>query len=217
MDYGGQSMDNNGKGTRQLSEAEQRRLDRFEKIAEDMKRQGYTRRDLTIGIGKANRFAIILMIALLAVGFGLYYVVNRRLDLSSTNPLILLAVLIVLIVLHELIHGVCWSIFTPHHFKDIEFGIMKPSMTPYCACLVPLKKPHHIFGTVMPLVVLGIIPMIVGIAIGNSGVLFIGIVMSASAAGDILIIKNLLAYKSSAREVVYMDHPTEAGGVVFER
>ena len=211
------SKDNDNREAKALSGAEQRRLDRFEKLAEDMQRQGYTRRDLTIGMGKANRFAMILMIALLAVGFGLYYLVHRRLDLSGTNPLILLAVLVVLIVAHELIHGACWSLFTPRHFRDIEFGIMKPSMTPYCACLVPLKRGQHIFGTVMPLVVLGIIPMIVGIAIGNSGVLFIGIVMSASAAGDILIIKNLLAYKSSAREVVYMDHPTEAGGVVFER
>ena len=207
----------NNREAKTLSEAEQRRLDRFEKLAEDMQRQGYTRRDLTIDMGKANRFAIILMIVLLAVGFGSYYLVHRRLEFSGTNPLILLAVMVVLIVVHELIHGVCWSLFTPHHFRDIEFGIMKPSMTPYCACLVPLKKGQHIFGTVMPLVVLGIIPMIVGIAAGNPGVLFIGIVMSASAAGDILIIKNLLAYRSGAREVVYMDHPTDAGGVVFER
>ena len=206
-----------GKETRKLSEAEQRRLERFEKYAEDLKRQGFARRDLTVGMGKANRFAIILTIALLAIGVGLYFLVNHKLELSGMNPLIFVVIVVVLIVLHELIHGVCWSVFTPHHFRDIEFGIMRPSMTPYCVCLVPLKREHHIFGTVMPLVVLGIIPMIVGIAVGNPDVLLIGVIMSASAAGDILIIKNLLAYKSSAREVVYMDHPTEAGGVVFER
>ena len=206
-----------GKETRKLSEAEQRRLERFEKYAEDLKRQGYTQRDLTVGMDKANRFAIILTIALLAIGVGLYFLVNHKLELSGMNPLIFVVIVVVLIVLHELIHGVCWSVFTPHHFRDIEFGIMRPSMTPYCVCLVPLKREHHIFGTVMPLVVLGIIPMIVGIAVGNPDVLLIGVIMSASAAGDILIIKNLLAYKSSAREVVYMDHPTEAGGVVFER
>lgn len=206
-----------GKETRKLSEAEQRRLERFEKYAEDMKRQGFARRDLTVGMGKANRFAIILTIALLAIGVGLYFLVNHKLELSGMNPLIFVVIVVVLIVLHELIHGVCWSVFTPHHFRGIEFGIMRPSMTPYCVCLVPLKREHHIFGTVMPLVVLGIIPMIVGIAVGNPDVLLIGVIMSVSAAGDILIIKNLLAYKSSAREVVYMDHPTEAGGVVFER
>jgi len=200
-----------------LSEAEQRRLDRFEKIAEDMARQGYTRRDLTTDISKANWFSGILLVALLVVGFGLFYLVNRRLEFSSFNPLIFVLCLVVLIVVHELIHGICWSIFAPRHFKDIEFGILKPSMTPYCTCLASLKKGQHIFGTVMPLTVLGIIPMIVGIAIGNGSVLLLGVIMAASAAGDILIIRNSLAHRSSAREIVYMDHPTEAGVVAFER
>ncbi len=39
-----------------LTEAEQRRVERFEKITEEMKQQGFTRRDLTIGMGKANAF-----------------------------------------------------------------------------------------------------------------------------------------------------------------
>ena len=37
------------------------------------------------------------------------------------------------------------------------------------------------------------------------------------AAGDMLIIRRLLSYKSKAGEITYMDHPTEAGGVVLER
>lgn len=210
-------MANNDKEAKTLSEAEQRRLDRFEKIAEDMVRQGYTRRDLTTDMRKANWFSFILLAALLVVGFGLYYLVHRRLEFSSFNPLFFLACLVVLIVVHELIHGICWSIFAPRHFKDIEFGILKPSMTPYCTCPASLKKGQHIFGTVMPLIVLGIIPMIVGIAIGNGSVLLLGVIMAASAAGDILIIRNILTHRSNAREIVYMDHPTEVGVVAFER
>ena len=202
---------------RMLSDAEKRRLERFEKISEDMIRQGYARRDLTVGMDKANKFAFLLLIPLVVVGFGLYYLVNRRIAFTEFNPLIFVVAIVALTVVHELIHGVCWSFFTPHGFKDIEFGIMKSSLTPYCACLVPLKKPQHVFGTVMPLILLGILPMIVAIAIGNVDLLFIGIVMADGAAGDILIIRMLLGYKSSANEIVYMDHPTEAGGVVFER
>ena len=39
----------------------------------------------------------------------------------------------------------------------------------------------------------------------------------ASAAGDILIIWNILRYKSNAKDIVYIDHPTQAGGVIFEK
>ena len=38
-----------------------------------------------------------------------------------------------------------------------------------------------------------------------------------SAPYELLVVCNKSWYKSDAGEVVYMDHPTEAGGVVFER
>ena len=205
------------KEERHLSGAEKKRLERFEKIISKMEQSGYTRHELTIDIGKANVFAIVLLVPLFLIGYGLDYLVNHRIGFLGINWLIFFVAFVVLIVIHELIHGVCWSFFTPHHFKDIEFGIMKPSMNPYCTCLEPLKKEAYIFGTVMPLVLLGILPMIAGIAVNNSNILILGIILADSAAGDIMIIWKLLRYKSDSGEVVYMDHPTEAGGVVFER
>ncbi len=200
-----------------LTEAEQRRVERFEKITEEMKQQGYVRRDLTIGMGKANAFAVILLIPLFVIGYGLYFLIHRDLALYRFNIIVFIVVFLALIVVHELIHGLCWSIFTPHRFQDIEFGLMKPSMTPYCTCLVPLKKQQHIFGTAMPFLVLGLLPMIMGIVLKQPDLLFLGIMMADGAAGDLMVISRILAYKSEAKEIVYMDHPTEAGCVVFER
>ena len=209
-------MDKNGED-RKLSAAEQRRLEAFEKTSEEMIRQGYTRHNLTIYIGKANVFAIILMILLLVIGYGLYYLVHRHIEFPRNDLVIIVVELLVFTVIHELIHGACWSLFAPNHFRDIEFGILKRSMTPYCACLVPLTKQQYLFGTAMPLIVLGILPMIAGIAFGNTSVLFIGIVMADGAAGDIMIIQRALGHKSGANDIVFMDHPTEAGCVAFER
>ena len=206
-----------GKKERLLSEAEQRRLEKFEKTTQEMERQGYTLHSLAIGMGKAYVFSVLLLIPLFIIGYGAYYLVHHTAGFFSYGILAFVLIFVVLIVVHELIHGVSWSFFTPHGFKDVEFGIMKPSMSPYCTCLVPLKKGQYIFGTVMPLAVLGIIPMIVSIIIGNPGILLMSILMAGSAAGDIMIIQSVLAYKSSAKEIVYMDHPTEAGCVVFER
>ena len=44
-----------------------------------------------------------------------------------------------------------------------------------------------------------------------------GIIMADAAAGDILIVWKILRYKSEAGSIVYMDHPTQAGGVIFEK
>ncbi len=211
------SKENSKKENKSLSESEKKRLDRFNRIAEDMEQQGYTRQDLIINIGKANWFAVLLLIPLVAIGYGLYYLVNHRFDYDSFNLIFFIVAFIVLIVVHELIHGLFWSLYTPHHFKDVAFGVLKSSMTPYCTCLVPLEKKQYIIGTIMPLVLLGIVPMIAGAAIGNINLLIMGIMMADAAAGDILIIMKILGYKSSRNEITYMDHPTEAGVVVFER
>ncbi|MBQ6261189.1 MAG: DUF3267 domain-containing protein [Firmicutes bacterium] len=94
---------------------------------------------------------------------------------------------------------------------------MKQYLTHYCTCRVPLKKGQYIFGTLTPLVILGIVPMVWGVLAGSFTLLFLGIIMTTSAAGDILVVWNLLRYKSGAKTIVYMDHPTQAGGVIFER
>ena len=63
----------------------------------------------------------------------------------------------------------------------------------------------------------GIIPLLAGILAGSFVVLLIVIVMTVAAAGDILIIWKVLTYQSKAGTVVYVDHPTQAGGVIFEK
>ena len=205
------------KKQRHLSKAEQKRLAEFEEHAEELKAQGYVRHDLTIGLVKANIIALLVTILLSVIGMGLYYLIHHRLDMSGFNGLTFFIVFFVLIVVHELIHGFTWSRFTPNHFKDISFGFMINSLTPYCTCRAPLKKGPYILGTAMPLIILGILPMIIGIIAGNMSFLLMGILQSASAMGDVMIIQKVLAFKSSAIDIVYMDHPTEAGLVIFER
>ncbi len=171
---------------------------------------------------KANVFAIILLFPVMALGMWLFWLKNGSLTggiafKSIGGLLLFVLVMAVLVVAHELIHGLSWSLFTPHRFGDIEFGFMKQYLTPYCACLVPLTKGQYIFGALMPLVLLGILPMAAGILMGSMATLFMGIVMTVSAAGDIMIVWCLLTYRSQAETVVYMDHPTQAGGVIFEK
>ena len=205
--------------SRELSPAEERRLRAFEELSESMIAQGYRRVELTVGIVKANAFALLLLIPLLLVGIGLFLLINRTAGISigAMNPVLFFVVLIVLVVVHELIHGLTWAVFAEHHWADIEFGFMKQYLTPYCTCRVPLTRGQYITGALMPLLVLGILPMIAGILFGSMPVLFMGIIMADSAAGDILIVRQIRRYRSEAGSVVYIDHPTQAGGVIFEK
>ena len=204
---------------RKLSPAEERRLRAFEELSETMIGQGYRRVELTVSIVKANVFAVVLLIPLLVGGIGLYLLKNKafRGGLGSIHPVWFFIILLALIVVHELIHGLSWAVFAEHHGKDIEFGFMKQYLTPYCTCGVPLTKGQYIFGALMPLIVLGILPMAAGILMESMPVLLMGIIMADSAAGDILIVWKILRYRSGADSIVYIDHPTQAGGVIFEK
>ncbi len=205
------------KDNNMLTEKEKLRLDKFEKISDDMLMNKYKRQDLTIDLKKANVLSLVLFILLFVAGKALYYLVNQKLVFSDINPLSFLIIFIVLIVVHEMIHGACWVAFTHGQFKNVEFGILKPTFTPYCTCLVPLKKGQYIVGAMMPGLLLGVIPFIISIIVANPAMLIIAETMIAAAAGDMMILLKIIGYKSSASEVMYMDHPTEAGGVIFEK
>lgn len=208
------------KEERKLTEAEEKRKKNFEEIKSKLISEGYEAKDLTIGVVYANIMALVLMLPIAAVFTVIYININGfegMFEISIRNYLIFIISLFVLIVVHELIHGLFWGIFAKSHFKAIEFGIIVKMLTPYCCCKEILTKSQYIIGGIMPTVILGIIPSIVAIFI-NSGLLFIiGIIMIVSGGGDATILLKILRYKSDKKELVYMDHPYECGLVVFER
>ena len=206
---------------RKLSAREQRRLDVFEKTSEALVGQGYKRNDLNISIVKANLFVLLLAIPVTAIGVLLFAWKNPMALLRPTpkESLLFAVIFIVLIVAHELIHGLTWSVFAEHHFKDIDFGFMKEYLTPYCTCSTPLTKRHYIWGALMPCIVLGIIPALLGILLGSGLLFWIGIVMTLSAGGDLMIVWKVMRYKKQegSEEILIYDHPTQAGSVIFEK
>lgn len=206
---------------RKLSAKEQKRLSVFEETCERFSQEGYKKTDLTISIVKANLLVFLLAIPVVAIGV-LLFAWRNPISLLTPSPkgsLLFIVLYFVLIVAHELIHGLTWSLHAEHHFKDIEFGFMKEYLTPYCTCTTPLLKSHYILGALMPCIVLGLLPTAIGIMLGSHLLFWTGIVMILSAVGDIMIVWKVLAFKKqdSSKEVLIYDHPTQAGSVIFEK
>lgn len=123
----------------------------------------------------------------------------------------------VLIPTHEAIHGITWAACNPLHFKAIEFGFMRESLTPYCTCTEPLGRACYITGSLAPLVVLGLAPAIAGVALGAGVVFVLALLMILGASGDIFVVVELLRHERTGNEVICVDHPSECGLVIFER
>ena len=205
---------------RKLTAAEQRRLERFEATCAQLAEQGYASCELTVGIVRANIYALLLAIPVVAVGLVVFFAVNREPSFGSGfahGGVVFIISFVVLVFVHELVHGLAWSLFAPGRWRDIELGFMREYLTPYCACNAPLRRGPYVFGALAPLVVVGVVPTVAAIAMGSFLLLFIGLVMVISAGGDILIAVKVLRHRTAATDVLVCDHPTQAGCVVFER
>ena len=208
-----------GKDNRKLSKAEEKRKKLYEEKKKELLAQGYEEKDLTISVLRANVMAFVLGLPIIILLLILFIYKNQSglYTFSFYGPVVFLVVFAVLVVVHELIHGLFWAIYAKHHLKSIEFGFIVSSLTPYCCCKEMLIKSQYIISGIMPTVILGIIPAIISIFTGSIFWFAMGELMILSGGGDMTILLKLLRYKSNKKEILYMDHPYECGLVVFER
>ena len=188
--------------------------------------ENYKKEKLTIDLVWANVFGLLILFPIILI-FGLpYYLIwNTKIDfknlMSELPPqdialggLYIFGTLILGIIVHELIHGITWARFTKDGFKSIKFGILWKMLTPYCHCTESLKVSQYIIGAITPAIILGFVPSIIAIFIGNLGLLIFGVFFTMAASGDFLII-NLIR-KENKNDLV-QDHPSEAGCFIYRK
>ena len=184
----------------------------------------YQKEKLTINLYWANIFSFLILVPI-ALIFGLpYYLLwiddidalfsLWKDEISSISLLGFFLVTIFGVIIHELIHGVTWARYTDNGFKSIKFGVLWKMLTPYCHCKEPLRVKHYVMGAIAPAIILGFIPSVVAIIIGNFGLLIFGLVFTVVAAGDFLII-NLL--RKENKDDFVEDHPSEAGCYIYRK
>ena len=205
---------------RKLTEAEKRRLDNFNILCDELTKQGYIKKDLTANHLAANTLGPLLGL-LVALPFALIlFLISPDSFLIGDNYfknyLVYLVLFLILIVVHELIHGITFASFTKEKFKNIEFGIIWKSLNPYCTCTKPLKQNEYILGLIMPCIILGIIPCLLSLISKNAWFLFMGILQTSAAGGDLFILNLILKNKNNL-DSLYLDHPTDIGLVKFEK
>ena len=209
-------MDND---KRKLTEKELKRKNNFEKFNSEMQQKGYKMKNIIINTQQAKPLCLLIMLPFMALVFWIYYNVNGfNLDCLSWGFLVVLLMLVLcLSILHELIHGITWSIFAKNHFHSIDFGFIWSSFSPYCTCSEPLKKWQYLLGTAMPTLVLGGGAAVVSVMTNQLLLFILAEYMILSGGGDFLIILKSMLYRTDKQESVYCDHPYECGFVVFEK
>ena len=189
----------------------------------------YKKEKLTINLLWVNLFGVFIIIPIILI-FGLPYYffwredftisgLEKLVDNTSTGfvisrVLLFFALVILGVIIHELLHGIIWSRYTEKGFKSIKFGILWKMLTPYCHCTEPLKVKHYIFGAAMPAIILGFIPSIISVMIGNLAMLLFGMIFTIAAIGDFLMIYFL---RKENMDNMVEDHPSEVGCYIYRK
>jgi hypothetical protein len=124
-----------------------------------------------------------------------------------------MVILLLSIITHELLHGLGWSIYAKKGWKSISFGVNWKFFTPYCHCNEPLLLNQYRFGTVVPAIVLGIIPSIIAIITGHPGLMAFGFFFTFAAGGDFLILWLIRDEKTGD---FAQDHPDKIGCIILK-
>jgi hypothetical protein len=122
------------------------------------------------------------------------------------------AVMIISVVAHELIHGLTWQVCAKTSSARIAYGVQWKTLTPYAHLRGPIEVNAYRIGGLMPGLLLGIIPYVISLALGNVPMLLFSIIHTLAAGGDGLILWSLRTVPPGA---LVEDHPSRAGCYVL--
>jgi len=122
-------------------------------------------------------------------------------------------VILLAVILHELIHGILFAIYSPNGFKSVTFGINVKLGAFYCHCSDPLKVKQYRRAGIAPLVLLGIVPYVFALFTGITWIKTFGLLLTIGGFGDLLIYIKLLKFDSN---LVIRDHPEKLGFIIEE-
>ena len=116
------------------------------------------------------------------------------------------------VVVHELLHALTWMVAGRKPLRTMAFGVKWRTFTPYAHCREPMAAWAYRLGVAMPALILGIVPMLAGLATANGWLLFFGILFTIAAGGDFLVLWSLRGVNGRSQVA---DHPQNAGCIVY--
>jgi hypothetical protein len=125
----------------------------------------------------------------------------------------LFGLMLLLIVAHEGVHAIGWKFAGGLAWSQLKFGIMWKTLSPYCHAQAPMTAAAYRIGALLPLVITGILPWLIGLLRADAGLTFIGAVMISAAIGDLMVVWIIRRVNPAA---LVLDHPANAGCYVSE-
>ena len=109
---------------------------------------------------------------------------------------------------HELLHGLSWMKAANLDWDDIKYGFKLRVLTPYAHCKQPIAAKAYRVGILAPGFILGILPFIGSLIIGDAWLLVFGFIFTLAAGGDFLMFWII---RDIPKDSLVEDHPERVG------
>lgn len=158
-----------------------------------------------INLKKMNILAIWLFIlpSIIALIFKFTLFKELSFGLGMWDYLIIVALYPLLMIFHEGLHALAF-ITTGAPKGSVRFGAIPKKMMLYCTTNQPMKASSYLFSLVLPLFVLGIVPLIVSTILLDWKYCILFATMISGAGGDVMM--SLALIKKKGVKLV-QDHP----------
>ena len=173
----------------------------------------FSKVDFSFSLWHATLMAAGLTPLIAVVVLGLHYLIWGPYSLLSaalsfTRLQSLLPAVVVSIVAHEGLHWVGYASFGHLPWRSVRFGFSVRSLAAYVHSDSPVTMSAYRRLTVLPGIVLGVIPSCIGIGWNVGWMTLYGFLMLISAGGDFAILWKIRELSPSA---LVLDHPSRAG------
>jgi hypothetical protein len=172
------------------------------------------KRDHSISMLRANMIVAFIALPVVILQFVLFIRLHGVQELEpSWNTTVLIALVLLGIVVHELIHGLTWMLLGGKSFSAVKFGFQWKTLTPYAHLKEPMEVTVYRIATFMPGFLLGILPYLFSVLLADGNLFWFSLFHASASGGDWLILWLIRNVKAGAQ---VEDHPTNAGCYVIE-
>ncbi|MBO4495820.1 MAG: DUF3267 domain-containing protein [Clostridiales bacterium] len=198
----------------------ERKKQEYAELVEEMDKKGFEAKLEKISVLKANVYGLVLFFILAFASFGAYYLIYGKdsFDVGKVfffegykGLLFFFAVYAVTIFVHEFIHGFFWHFSCEKKWASIDFGFNPKNVTPYCHCREALAVSRYFRGCIAPTLILGVLPIILGLVFKILFLITIGVIGVVGGIGDMMVIVTLRKHRNCS----LFDHPYEVGYAYF--
>ena len=146
----------------------------------------------------------VLAIVILLVLVGLMYLIGY--DFLSIyldyNTGMIFALLVLWLMLHEVLHGIGFSIFKSVNRKNVVYGMALEKGVFYCMCKQKIGKKVIFTSLLFPLTIIGVVTLILGLIVDNPLLVFLSIFNIMGCVGDIVM---SVFFVKCPDDIIYLD------------